>query len=217
MTRRRQVFALTALGTGAALAAYALWLNFSYLIVPVRAAEQDIPIKIWRHTDYYKIYPGTYRSEKYGTVFTINSRGFRGAEFETGNDRVPRIVTLGDSSVIGNESAESSTWPRRLEHLLAERGRNVEVVNAGISGTMSKHQRALFHAELLHDRPALVIYYAGINDHRVVSVERYPGRRLWPQGRFDFFCRWRVLKAIQLRLLVLRATAIDFERWLPLS
>lgn len=217
MTRRRRVLALSALSLVAALAAYALWVNFSYLVVPFGKPESDIRIAVWRHQGYYKIRPGTYNYEKYGTRFTINERGFRGPAFAPEKRRAFRIIALGESSTIGIESEEASTWPRRLERFLAQRGMDVQVINAGINGTRSRHHLALFEQEIVSYHPDLVVYYAGLNDHFVLNVERYPGRQLWHKGRNDFFRHWRRFKVIQARVLLLKTFGVDMAELVPAS
>ena len=217
MTRRRRVLGVSALSLVAALAAYALWVNFSYLVVPFGPAESDIRVAVWRHQGYYKIRPGTYNYEKYGTRFTINERGFRGPAFDPEKRRAFRIIALGESSTIGIESDEQSTWPRRLEWYLAQRGMTAEVINAGINGTRSRHHLALFEQEIVSYHPDLVVYYAGLNDHFVLNVERYPGREHWHKGRNDFFRRWRRFKVIQARLILLKAVGVDTARLIPAS
>jgi acyl-CoA thioesterase-1 len=51
----------------------------------------------------------------------------------TGPDR-PRIVVLGDSLTAGLGLPVSEAFPQRLQGLLDARGKNYEVVNAGVSG-----------------------------------------------------------------------------------
>ena len=216
-TRRRRVLGVSALSLVAALAAYALWVNFSYLLVPFGPAESDIRIAVWRHQGYYKIRPGTYDYEKYGTRFTINERGFRGPAFHPEKGRAFRIIALGESSTIGIESDEASTWPRQLERYLAQRGVSAEVINAGINGTRSRHHRALLEHEIVSYHPDLLVYYAGLNDHFVLNVERYPGREHWRKGRSDFFRHWRRFKVIQARLVLLKAAGVDMAELIPSS
>src|SRR3954453_10959177 len=45
-----------------------------------------------------------------------------------------QIVAIGASNVAGRGVSSSEAWPARLEGMLAARGRNVHVVNAGING-----------------------------------------------------------------------------------
>jgi acyl-CoA thioesterase-1 len=45
-----------------------------------------------------------------------------------------QIVAIGASDVAGRGVGNSEAWPAQLEAMLAARGRNVHVMNAGISG-----------------------------------------------------------------------------------
>ena len=45
-----------------------------------------------------------------------------------------QIVAIGASNVAGRGVASSDAWPAQLEGMLAAKGRNVHVTNAGISG-----------------------------------------------------------------------------------
>src|SRR5947208_15053740 len=45
-----------------------------------------------------------------------------------------RIVAIGASNVAGRGVSSSDAWPAQLEGILAAKGRNVHVTNAGISG-----------------------------------------------------------------------------------
>jgi acyl-CoA thioesterase-1 len=45
-----------------------------------------------------------------------------------------QIVAIGASNVAGRGVSSSEAWPARLQGLLAARGRNVHVTNAGING-----------------------------------------------------------------------------------
>jgi len=45
-----------------------------------------------------------------------------------------QIVAVGASNVAGRGVSSSDAWPAQLEGMLAAKGRNVHVVNAGISG-----------------------------------------------------------------------------------
>jgi acyl-CoA thioesterase-1 len=45
-----------------------------------------------------------------------------------------QIVAIGASNVAGRGVSSSDAWPAQLEGMLAAKGRNVQVTNAGISG-----------------------------------------------------------------------------------
>jgi lysophospholipase L1-like esterase len=97
----------------------------------------------------------------------INSRGFRGPEFE---DRkapgVIRIVTLGASSTLGIGDRDDETYPYYLGQLLNREcaDHEFEVINLGIPHLHSHENLALLRAEALRLRPDVVTFYEGFND-----------------------------------------------------
>ena len=48
-----------------------------------------------------------------------------------------RVVVLGDSLVAGYDLPQTDAFPSQLERMLADRGYEVEVINAGVSGDTS--------------------------------------------------------------------------------
>jgi lysophospholipase L1-like esterase len=193
--------------------AYFGGIYFSYLVVP-QAKPYAYRIKIWQRDGYYKVEPGRYENQKYGVVYTINSRGFRSPEFAPEKGAGFRIVAMGESSTMGLESGDGDTWPSQLQRLLVGGRRPVEVINAGIGASSSPHQLAMLRAEILRYRPDLIVYYAGRNDHYIVNVERYPGPQIW-DPRMSFFRHWFIFKRVQARLVLLKTFGVDVEDKLP--
>ncbi len=113
-----------------------------------------------------------------------NSFGYRTSEFTV--EKLPgqiRVLCIGGSTTFQG-SRNHLTYPALLEGLLAERypGRDIEVLNLGISGTNSEYwlkddEDSRLPGRLRIDRlleldPDLVIQYNGAND----IVGRYVGR-----------------------------------------
>jgi acyl-CoA thioesterase-1 len=73
------------------------------------------------------------------------------------------IVVLGDSLTAGYGLSQESAFPARLEVALKLRGRQVRVVNAGVSGDTSMGGLARLDWSL-GDQPDLVIVELGAND-----------------------------------------------------
>ena len=117
---------------------------------------------------YYKIKPGSYLPPQpydYGT-YTINSLGFRNAEFNP-SDKFgkTRIFCLGESSTMSLESPDKETWPARLQHYLNLKAPGkFEVINAGFEGYVSSNYLNLIRRELVQYKPDIFIFYAGFND-----------------------------------------------------
>lgn len=194
--------------------AYVLWLFFSFFFVPFPDVPYEMRIKYWPLDGYYKMVPGRYENPKYRTIYSINRHGFRGVDFDPEKPHGFRIVVIGESSTIGLESNDDQTWPSRLEALLLSRGHCIEVINAGIGGTSSANHLAMLRQDILRYRPALILYYAGRNDHAVAEIERYPGPKVWPQGIGNFLRHWFKYKRVQIRLLLLQVLSVDLDDWI---
>lgn len=110
----------------------------------------------------------------------INSRGFRGEDFEVEKEPgVLRVVTLGASSTFGWRDRDDETYPHYLEELLNERcgeSHRYEVINLGIPHLLTKAIAALFATEGLELEPDVVTFYEGVNDAEGDTAEQ-PARR----------------------------------------
>jgi acyl-CoA thioesterase-1 len=73
------------------------------------------------------------------------------------------IVALGDSLTAGYGLPEADAFPVRLERALRERGHDVVIVNAGVSGDTTAGGLARLDWALA-DRPAIVMVALGAND-----------------------------------------------------
>ena len=67
------------------------------------------------------------------TAIAIDQDGYRGPEIDRSHARF-RILAIGDSCTFGTAFGESYPYPRVLEAELRRRGRDVEVINAGVEG-----------------------------------------------------------------------------------
>jgi len=74
-----------------------------------------------------------------------------------------RIVAFGDSLIAGYGLIERESFPARLEAALKARGRDVEVINAGVSGSTSRAGLERLDWTLA-DNPDLMIVELGAND-----------------------------------------------------
>jgi lysophospholipase L1-like esterase len=124
---------------------------------------------------YFKFFPNEVKVDTdpdTGEVFetVINSRGFRGPEFDTDPGAAVRVVTLGASSTFGFYNKDHTTYPYILEGLLNEgcpNGPEFEVLNFGIPKSSSDNILAMFLAEVVPLQPAVVTFYEGANDSRI--------------------------------------------------
>lgn len=104
----------------------------------------------------------------------INSRGFRGKEFEVPKPPgVYRVFALGGSTTFGYYPATSSdeaAYPAVLEKLLNEArpavggGQRYEVVNAGVPGYSARTSLQNFAARVLFLQPDMIVVYHATND-----------------------------------------------------
>jgi len=99
---------------------------------------------------------------------SINSLGFRGAEFT--REKPPgtvRIACIGASTTMSEEaSSDSTTWPARLEQYLRDSYPNqrIEVVNAGVPGYVLKTTLKSLELRVLPLDPDIVVFYEANND-----------------------------------------------------
>ena len=101
---------------------------------------------------------------------TINTLGFRGAEFFTVKPLdTYRIFMVGGSTMFGaGATSDETTIPGYLQHLLNEKdfGFDIDVINSGIQGADSYAELKLIEQKLVRFSPDLVIIYDGWNDLR---------------------------------------------------
>jgi lysophospholipase L1-like esterase len=194
----------------ALVAGYVWWVLFSYRFIPFQRGSARLPLNPWPVEGYNKLMPGRYENPLYGVGYTINSKGFRGAEFQLAKSTRARIIALGESPTLGMEVPDHQTWPSLLEQHLTRLGADAEVINAGLGGATSANHRRLLEQELLGYGPDIILYYAGFTDHNTIQAERYNGESGMPRARFIRF--YLLYKAIQLRLLLLRLLGNDIEQ-----
>ena len=101
---------------------------------------------------------------------TINTLGFRGAEFsEEKPSDMYRIFMVGGSTMFGaGATSDETTIPGYLQQLLNEKdfGFDIEVINSGIQGADSNTELKFIMEKLVTFSPDLIIIYDGWNDLR---------------------------------------------------
>ena len=102
----------------------------------------------------------------------INSVGFRGPEFSKDKPSdTYRIFMVGGSTVFGDGVENSNTIPSFLQNFYSDDKfdniKQIEVINTGINGGVSKHEADLIKNKLSKMSPDLVIVYDGWNDSKV--------------------------------------------------
>ena len=103
---------------------------------------------------------------------TINTLGFRGAEFsEIKSSDTYRIFMVGGSTVFGDGVKNHNTIPSLLQGFYSndkfDNIKQIEVINAGINGGISKHEADLIKNKISKMSPDLIIVYDGWNDSKI--------------------------------------------------
>jgi acyl-CoA thioesterase I len=87
------------------------------------------------------------------------------------------IVALGDSNTNGDGVIRASAWPAQLEQLLWQRGFDVRIVNAGVSGDTTAEGLARLDQAVPEGADAAIVFL-GRNDMRVRVSEAVIRRNL---------------------------------------
>jgi hypothetical protein len=112
---------------------------------------------------FYQMLP----NQHFETI-NINSHGFRGPEFSSiKSENTYRIFVVGGSTTFGTgTTSDEATIPGFLQKKFdnEEFPKNIEVINAGISGLFSGTEVGLINQQILEFNPDLLIIYDGWND-----------------------------------------------------
>ena len=107
-----------------------------------------------------KMTPGKFKHNNINYV--INSKGFRGKEFNKKKDKI-RILSFGGSTTIGLESPDDKTYPYLLENLLNKNEKKYEVINMGFGSKSLNFIKALYVNEALGYDPDFITIYSNRN------------------------------------------------------
>jgi len=108
-----------------------------------------------------------HKSADLTAYFDINGEGMRAdRDFEYAKPAgTQRIVSLGDSFTIGYEVDLDDCFSSVLERELRDSGRNVEVLNAGVSGYSNAEELLYLQRELIKYDPDVVVISFVTNDY----------------------------------------------------
>lgn len=125
----------------------------------------------------FRLRPGS-RATLIRCPISINRRGFRGPEFDPGNDGGYRIVALGESTTFGMTTQPGDKpWPEVLEELIRERlktKRPVHVINAGVPAYSLFNNLGRLPDEILPLHPDMIISYHGANGFHTLDNSVLP-------------------------------------------
>lgn len=107
-----------------------------------------------------KMKPGEYEN-KY-TKYNINSKGFRGKEFDIIKNKT-RIIAFGGSTTLGLRSPDDKTYPALLEAYLNQKDKNYEVINMGFISKSLKFIKNLYFLEAYKYNPDFIVVYSNRN------------------------------------------------------
>lgn len=134
-------------------------------------------------------------------VIETNDLGLRHPELAPGDHGEHRILVLGDSITFGDYVDREETYPTRLERMLGEAGRRVEVVNAGLPGASTRDEFYLYHEVRDAVEPDAVLLAMYLNDAQ--SSDTFVARALprpWSSSRLLAWSADR-LQGLRTRLL----------------
>lgn len=165
------------------------------------------------------------------SLFSINSFGFRGIDFDIVKPpRTIRVLCLGDSCTFGTGGLlDKETYPFCLEKLLNEKQDliNYEVINAGMPGfSVYEGLILLKHRNLMGLKPDIVIICYGWNDHmhqemsdRLISYQRFLNNFLNSHSAFWKYLSYKYEKAVKKKLpspkkQILRVNNSEYKSYL---
>lgn len=138
--------------------------RYSILFKPfaknIENAINTVEYKVDWNYETNKMNPGKFKHEN--VEYNINSRGFRGNEFNLLTNKV-RILSFGGSTTIGLESPDNKTYPAQLEILLNEGNEKYEVINMGFGSKSLKYIKPLFVNEAINYKPEIITIYSNRN------------------------------------------------------
>ena len=130
-------------------------------------------------------------------VVFINSKGFRGAEFNIEKDpKKIRVIMMGDSVTFGI-TPENCPYPTQLQELFNQKYSNkVEVINAGVEGYSSEYVLKRLKYDILQYKPDIITVYVGWNDlYAVNPLSPWSSKKL--TGLANFLNKFYLYKAFR--------------------
>jgi hypothetical protein len=120
----------------------------------------------------------TYKGEGFVTTTYLNSLGLRAPEpSEAAGAGERRILALGDSMVEGIHVSDQQLVTARIQQVLTDAGKRIEVVNAGVSGYGTLQQALLANRVGPVLRPRGVVLFVTLSNDLRDNIDRYGGRR----------------------------------------
>jgi|TARA_B110000211_G_scaffold234608_1_gene305079 hypothetical protein len=126
----------------------------------------------WDRTEN-KILQGTYVHTDIDGIknkYKINSKGFRGPEFNKTKNKNYRIINFGGSVTMGLESSDLMTYPAQLDLFFKKNMFNVENINMGMVSKSLNYIRDIYMAEAIYYKPDMITIYSNRNSTMYDSI-----------------------------------------------
>ena len=138
-------------------------IKYSIIFKPFSNQVSKITTNYLINWDYStnKMKPGIYTTDK-GITYTINSKGFRGKEFDIKKNKT-RVLVFGGSTTIGLESPDDKTYPYQLEKILNKFKDNYEVINMGFGSKSLRFIKELLFTEAYKYQPDIIVIHSNRN------------------------------------------------------
>lgn len=121
-------------------------------------------LNILRNVQYTVKTAALYNSKQKTAFYSRDAYGLRGLHRDPSTID---ILTIGGSTTDQRYLTEGETWQDKLEDLLKESGKEIEVANAGLDGLSTSGEIEVFNAwlpRIPNLKPRYVLLYNGIND-----------------------------------------------------
>ncbi|HPT06672.1 MAG TPA: hypothetical protein PLO85_00780 [Candidatus Omnitrophota bacterium] len=114
---------------------------------------------------YAYIHKPYYKAKLEGVDVSINSQGFRGPEFDSGNaSGKERIIILGDSVVFGWGVPQGVIFPVRIQEILDPEKKNVEIVPIGVGSWNTRTEYEYLKSKGISFHPDIIVLVIVHND-----------------------------------------------------
>ncbi len=144
---------------------------------------------------YYRIIPN-YQGVLEGVKVSINSDGYRDAEFERQRPENQKLVAIvGDSITFGQGVPQEKTFPAVLENILnsSAKKREYRVWNLGVPGYNTHQEYEVFNSLVLPQKPYWIFLAYIVNDVepinegalRIIGGEKPKDHASWISGQLD--------------------------------
>jgi lysophospholipase L1-like esterase len=183
--------------------------------VALRAADWPPPGEVgpngFAHRSVYWVEPPNQQQTPHdhketGGSFTVSTdaNGLRApVHAERKPDGAFRVMTLGCSTTFGWGVDDDAAYPARLEVLLGEAGKKVEVINAGQPGHTSFQGMWLWDTLLARYKPDVVVWGYLVQDARKVAYTDLSQAVLQREADFlkrNLLYKWRLYVAMKARI-----------------